>query len=35
VADRTLRLRVYATPGYAATVLDWKKQLTDALVEGL
>jgi Matrixin len=25
-AARTLTLRVYATPGYAATVLDWQKQ---------
>ena len=32
VAPRMLRLRVYATPGYAATVLDWPKQF-DALLE--
>jgi len=30
--QRTLKLRVYATPGYAATVLDWPKQF-DALLE--
>jgi hypothetical protein len=32
VADRTLRLRVYATPAYAATVLDWQKQF-EALLD--
>lgn len=31
-AQRTLKLRVYATPGYATTVLDWPKQF-DALLE--
>jgi hypothetical protein len=30
--ERTLKLRVYATPGYAATVLDWPKQFA-ALLE--
>ena len=32
VAPRVLKLRVYATPGYAAAVLDWPKQF-DALLE--
>jgi matrixin len=31
VAERKLRLRVYATPGYAATVLDWQKQFAGLL----
>ena len=31
VAERTLRLRMYATPGYAATVLDWQKQFDGLL----
>jgi hypothetical protein len=31
VAERTLRLRVYATPSYAASVLDWQKQFGDLL----
>lgn len=31
VAERTLRLRVYATPGYAATVLGWQKQFDELL----
>jgi hypothetical protein len=31
VASGALRLRVYATPGYAATVLDWKKQFEGLL----
>ena len=26
VAQRTLKLRVYATPGYASNMLDWQKQ---------
>ena len=32
VAPHMLKLRVYATPGYAASVLDWPKQF-DALLE--
>jgi hypothetical protein len=31
VAERSLRLRVYATPSYAASVVDWQKQFGDLL----
>lgn len=31
LAERTLRLRVYATPGYSATVVNWQKQFGDLL----
>ena len=32
-ARRVLRIRVYASPGYAASVLDWQKQFGALLVE--
>src|SRR5450755_4366839 len=31
VAERTLRLRVYATPSYAWSVVDWRRQFGDLL----
>jgi hypothetical protein len=31
LAERTLRLRVYATPAYTSTVVDWQKQFADTL----
>jgi hypothetical protein len=31
VARRVLRVRAYATPGYAASVVDWQKQLAELI----
>src|SRR6478609_10504952 len=32
LAQRTLRLRVYATPTYSSTVVNWQKQFEETLV---